>query len=160
MPLKPGGARLKGQRHEREVSAAFNKQIPGLDAKRGVGQSRGGGAEVPDVVIPLLHLECKWRKEISIWAAHKQAQHDAKDGKIPAVIVKQNHRPNMVVMELSDFTKLFGEFLKWKEGNPETTVSELQDKLDTIETNIAMDSIGLESRHKRVLPPPHPKAKL
>lgn len=101
--------RQKGKRHEREVAKAFRVAVP--DAKRGY-QSRGGGKEAPDVEIPHLHLECKHKKTVSIWAAMKQAEEDCPPGKVPAAVVRENRRPDLVVMNLHQFVELFGEVLR------------------------------------------------
>lgn len=148
--MRPGGARLKGQRHERAVAKKFNAQIPSLEAKRGIGQSRGGGAEVPDIVIPHLHVECKHRRTVSmchIREAVKQSSGDCPSDKTPCVVVRQNNRADLLVMELDTFIKLFGEFLSWKEGTslpPSAVVTVTEDEVRVIAT-------------KRELPPPHPK---
>ena len=46
----------------------FSEKTP-LDAKRGLGQTRGGGGEVSDIDMPILHVEAKRHKRCNIKAA-------------------------------------------------------------------------------------------
>lgn len=84
-------SRRKGQSAEREF-AAFLTGI-GLDAKRGLGQARGGGGEVPDVIcegLPGVHFEVKryaspqiHTRQADAWA--QQARRDAPAGRLPVL---------------------------------------------------------------------------
>jgi hypothetical protein len=105
--------KAKGSRHERAVAETFRAVV--ATAKRGLSQARGGGAESPDVVIPVLHLECKHRKQQDIFEALNQAEEDAKPGKTPAAVIRVDRMPDVIVFKLAKFVPLFGEFLKWKE---------------------------------------------
>lgn len=49
-------------------------------------------------VIPF-DIEAKNQEKISIWAALKQAESNAKDGRIPLVIFKRNHSKTYAVLE-------------------------------------------------------------
>jgi hypothetical protein len=117
--VRPGGAREKGGKHERAVAAKLSAVVP---AKRGIGQSRGGGAEVPDVVIPVLHIECKHRAQQSLYGALKQAARDCAKGKVPCAVVRINRKPDVIVFDLDTFVPLFGEFLAWREKHGPPTM--------------------------------------
>ena len=106
-------SRTKGATFERHVAETF-REAGVREAKRGIGQSRGGGAEVEDVVIPFLHVECKARESGALYDALKQAREDATARaaqKRPCVVYKRNNKPVLVVMELSQFAPMFGEWL-------------------------------------------------
>ena len=107
-------SRRKGKAHERDVANRFKRVVP--EAKRGISQARGGGKESPDVEIPHLHIECKHRKQVSLYATMKQARQDCRGDKKPAGVVRLNRQPDLPVMYLEDFIDLFGEFLRWREG--------------------------------------------
>ncbi len=79
--MKPGGPRRKGNTFERWVAATLNVAL-GLTgdaaARRGLSQTRGGGAEVGDVTLPgwALHFECKHSKADTPRTAIRQATAD------------------------------------------------------------------------------------
>lgn len=69
-------SRTKGHGFEREV-ASFLREKVGIEAKRGLSQSRGGTSEEPDVLTPggwPLWLECKRGKKTDARAAMRQAR--------------------------------------------------------------------------------------
>ena len=101
--------RLKGASFEREIVEAF--RASGIVAKRGLGQARGGGAEVPDVVTGLLHVECKVGRAPDPWAALDQAERDARPGVWPVAVCKRDRRRTIVSFDLADFLELWGVFL-------------------------------------------------
>ncbi len=101
-------SRRKGHDFERDIANRLREVMPGADIKRGL-QSRGGGAEEADVVCPYFHVECKVGKLPNPRAALAQAVRDAKPGKVPVAIVKDDRQPPFVVMQLDewlDFVKL------------------------------------------------------
>lgn len=66
------------------------------------------GKEADVTGISGLHIECKRHERIEINKWYNQASEDAQrmqDGK-PAVIFRQNRKPWMIVLSLSDFIKL------------------------------------------------------
>lgn len=91
-----------------ELRAALG--LPRDAARRGI-QSRGGGGEVPDVIIDGLpvHWECKHDEQISPGAALRQAAGDVVLRKktateLPVVVLKRNGRPPTVWMYGVDVT--------------------------------------------------------
>lgn len=79
-------ARSKGKRGELQAVAILAEH--GIEAKRGLSQTRGGGAEVPDLVLaklPGYHVEVKVGGRPDILAAMRQAVADD-PGKVPLVI--------------------------------------------------------------------------
>lgn len=97
--MKPGGQRAKGNTFERWVAAAINKAF-GLTgeaaAHRGLSQTRGGGAEVSDVVFPgwPLHIEAKHSKADTVRTAIRQATADLHQRRsfdvIPVAVVRKH----------------------------------------------------------------------
>ena len=55
---RPGLKKLKGANFERELAKILDEKTP-LNAKRGIGQTRGGGAEISDIDIEIVHIEAK-----------------------------------------------------------------------------------------------------
>ena len=61
MASRGAGARAKGANFERWL-ANFISDKTELEAKRGLAQTRGGGAEVSDVSVDYIHIEAKRHK--------------------------------------------------------------------------------------------------
>lgn len=103
--------RRKGAAFEREVAHAF--EAAGVPARRGIGQARGGGAEVPDVEVDHLHVECKVGARPDPWGALKQAQADMRADVWPVAVCKRDRHEAIVAMRLEDWlqvwTALLGE---------------------------------------------------
>ena len=113
MASRGKGARLKGANFERDLAKLFAENTKLKDAKRGLGQTRGGGGEVSDVDIPILHVEAKRHKRCNIKGALEQAITDsANNGKIPVAITKDDRKYILVTMRFSDWIKLFNSFLE------------------------------------------------
>ena len=105
-------ARIKGATFERQLAKYFNENTT-LDAKRGIGQTRSGGAEVSDVDMPILHVEAKRHKRCNIKAALRQAIEDANiNGKIPVAITKDDRADILCTMRLDDWIHLFNAYVK------------------------------------------------
>ena len=112
MASRGRGARIKGAAFERHLAKYFTENTS-LDAKRGIGQTRCGGAEVSDVDIPIVHIEAKRHKRCNIKAALKQAIDDAAvNGKIPVAITKDDRADILCTMLLDDWIQLFNAFIK------------------------------------------------
>lgn len=121
MASRGRGARQKGFQFERDVAKAFT-DATGEEFKRGLGQTRGGGAEVPDVLpsdsvlADLIHIECKRMKVCSIKGAMKQAVDDiGDDPKAPIVVTKDDRKDTLVTMKLQDFLPMFTAWLQAQE---------------------------------------------
>jgi hypothetical protein len=114
MASRGRGARLKGAAFERQLAKYFTDNTP-LEAKRGIGQTRNGGAEVSDVDMPIIHVEAKRHKRCNIKAALKQAIDDANvNGKIPVAITKDDREKILCTMLLDDWIEFFNAYLKNK----------------------------------------------
>jgi hypothetical protein len=97
-------SRAKGIRFELKLVKLFRAVMPGVEINRGL-QSRGGGGEIPDVDMPVFHVEAKSGKRPNIRAAMRQAREQAKSGMIPIAVVKDDRQPAMVTIGLSDFLR-------------------------------------------------------
>ncbi len=82
-------SRRKGKRGERLACAAL-QDATGLEWRRGLSQTRGGGAESPDVECDELewHVEVKYAARPNIRAALEQAERDAPPHRIPVALVR------------------------------------------------------------------------
>mgnify|MGYP003135881290 CR=1 FL=1 len=121
MASRGRGARQKGFQFERDVAKAFTNTT-GIEFKRGLGQTRGGGADVPDVLpeddalSARIHIECKRQKVCSIKGAMKQAEEDiGSDPKLPIVVTKDDRKDALVTMKLDDFLPMFNAWLQAQE---------------------------------------------
>lgn len=110
------GARLKGSNFEREIANWLSEKT-GIEFKRGLAQSRGGGGEVADVTTTAqlpnpVHFELKRQIRCNIKAAYAQACEDSPENYFRVVITKEDRAPTLVTMELSQWVELFNEWLK------------------------------------------------
>lgn len=98
-------AQAKGRRAEIELARFL--QAHGLqDARPGAPLNYGQQADVSGVLG--LHIECKRHERLEIPRWYEQAAADAErmqDGR-PVVIYRQNRRPWMIVLSLTDFLSL------------------------------------------------------
>jgi hypothetical protein len=109
----PGGAgvRRKGHNFERAIAIILSEAL-GVQFRRGLHQTRSGGAETSDVVspdIPRLHIECKKGKRTNIKGALFQAHEDikaSKENRIPVVVTQDDRDDVLVTMRLKDWLKL------------------------------------------------------
>lgn len=116
MASRGRGARVKGANFERELAKLFREKI-GIEAQRGLAQTRGGGAEVADVHMDYLHIEAKRHKVCSIKRALNQAIDDcAEKEKLPVAITKDDRKPILVTMLFDDWVKIFKEYVKIQES--------------------------------------------
>ena len=112
MTSRGRGARIKGATFERKLAKYFNDNTP-LEAKRGIGQTRSGGAEVSDVDMPIVHVEAKRHKRCNIKAALRQAIDDANvNGKIPVAITKDDRADILCTIRLEDWIHFFNAYLE------------------------------------------------
>lgn len=103
----PGGrkAQAKGRRGELELTEFLRER--GYDAAPGTALNFGKEADVTG--LPGMHIEVKRNERLEVSRWYQQAQQDAarmKDGK-PVVIYRQNRKPWMIVMTLSDFLDVY-----------------------------------------------------
>jgi len=113
MASRGRGARAKGANFERELAKAFNNHFDMMKAKRGLGQTRGGGEEIADVEMPYIHVEAKRHKRCNIKAALNQAIEDSKEkDKLPVAITKDDWKPILVTMLFEDWLKIFEKYVE------------------------------------------------
>lgn len=111
MATRGRSARVKGASFERDLAKYFTENTK-LDAKRGIGQTRSGGAEVSDVDVPIIHIEAKRQKRCRIKSAMAQAIEDANiNGKIPVAITRDDRADILCTMRLDDWIKIFNAYL-------------------------------------------------
>ena len=123
MASRGRGARQKGFQFERDIAKAFS-EATGMEFKRGLGQTRGGGSEVSDVLPPpgdlreRIHIECKRQKRCNIKAAMQQARDDiakrqlkAEVSPFPIAVTKNDREATLVTLELEDFLSLFAAWV-------------------------------------------------
>lgn len=111
MATRGRSARIKGATFERDLAKYFTDNTK-LEAKRGLGQTRFGGAEVSDVDIPYVHVEAKRQKRCRIKAAMEQAVADATvNGKLPVAITKDDRAEILCTMLLKDWIELFNAYI-------------------------------------------------
>lgn len=96
----------KGRTGELELCRVL--QDHGYPVSPGMAVSYG---DTPDLVgLPGVHIECKRVERLNLRAAMEQAEKDAAffhDG-VPAVFHRQNRRPWLVTMRLSDWLEMYG----------------------------------------------------
>lgn len=115
MAAKRGrGARRKGAQFERDIANLLSELV-GIEFKRGVGQTRGGGEEIPDVYsddLEWLHIETKRQVRCNIPAAFRQAVADCEEsGKKPVAVTRSDRSPTLVTMDIELFVQLLKEFI-------------------------------------------------
>lgn len=116
MASRGRSARQKGAQFERDIANYFTEHT-GIEFKRGLAQTRGGGAEVADVTatIPLpkpLHFELKRQQRCNIKAAYAQAKKDAPSEAMCIAITKEDRAETFVTMRLEDWLSFFQAWLK------------------------------------------------
>lgn len=99
-------SRAKGARAERELANKLKEY--GYECRRGQ-QYSGANGDADVVGLDGIHIECKAVERLNIHDAMKQAKDDAREGEVPVVMHKKNHKPWLVTMELNDFMELFKE---------------------------------------------------
>lgn len=96
--------RRKGQEGEREFARDVVGGCFGIDgARRGIGQARGGGKEVADIVDALdgTHFEIKRQERFNVHEAMAQAVDDC-GGLIPVVGHRRNRGEWMLTLRAKD----------------------------------------------------------
>ena len=125
MASRGRGARAKGANFERYLGHYLSEKTS-LDARRGLAQTRGGGAEVSDVEIDYIHIEAKRQKRCSIKGAVEQAVNDSQaNGKIPVVITKDDRKPILCTMLIDDWVEFFKAYIETQvKGDVQKTTDE------------------------------------
>jgi len=115
--LSGRASRRKGHDYERQLARLLRDVFPQEGVKRGF-QTRFGGKEEADVVVPHFHLEAKRQKQPNIRAALRQAVADSQGGKVPIAITKGDRDPDIVSMRLEDWMALVAEWWSLRRKEP------------------------------------------
>lgn len=106
-------SRAKGARAERELANKLKEY--GYECRRGQ-QYSGANGDADVVGLDGIHIECKAVERLNIHDAMKQSKDDAREGEVPVVMHKKNHKPWLVTMGLNDFMKLYQEKVRTSDG--------------------------------------------
>ena len=101
--------RDKGKRWEQDCARRLREVMPGVEWRRSL---QADGANVPDLVGPLLAPECKAGGGWTYEGALKQAQDNARDGRYPVVMAKRDRSTPLAIMALDDYCELIA--LLWR----------------------------------------------
>ena len=97
-------SRAKGAAGERELAHELKKY--GYEARRGQ-QFCGTNGDADVVGVDGLHIECKRVERLNIDEAMAQSIRDAREGEMPVVIHRKNHKKWLVTLSLDDFMKIW-----------------------------------------------------
>lgn len=97
-------SRNKGKTGERELANILKEH--GYDARRGQ-QFCGANGDADVVGLPGIHIEVKRTESLSLYPALEQAESDAREGEIPVVFHRRNHKRWVAIMELENFLNLY-----------------------------------------------------
>lgn len=98
-------SRDKGKRGELELSHVLQKY--GYETRRGQ-QFSGANGDADVVGLPGVHIECKRVENLNIYKAMEQSTADAREGEMPVVMHRKNHKPWLVTLDIKDFMELYG----------------------------------------------------
>jgi Holliday junction resolvase len=108
----PINSKRKGASGERELS----KKLTELGYKSRRGQQYCGADGSPDVIgLDGIHIECKRTEALRLYDALTQAQHDKRDGELPAVFHRRSRSEWLVIMTLEDWINLYREWANGQE---------------------------------------------
>ena len=101
-------SKKKGKTGELEL-AKILREHGYTDAAR--SQQFNGKAGDADIVGALegIHIECKRVENLNIYNAIDQAKRDAKNGDVPTVFHRRNHKEWLVTMQMEEWLKLYGK---------------------------------------------------
>ena len=93
---------------------ACERKVAALLGGRRIPVSGRGRGDNPDIHHELFSIEVKSRKTIPAWLedAMRQAEASVTDGRLPVVVLHQDHRPyteSLVLLRLSDFADYLKE---------------------------------------------------
>ncbi len=102
--MKPRSSQRKGRLGEVELAEKLTSLF-GIQCRR-MASAYLPGIIAPDVYgLPGIHIESKRREKVPLYAAIKQARHDAID-QVPIVAHRGNGRPWLITCELQDLPTL------------------------------------------------------
>jgi hypothetical protein len=112
--MKPRSSQRKGKQGEIELAARLTSLF-GVECKR-TASAYLPGIIAPDVVgLPGIHVESKRRERVPLYAAIRQAKHDA-TGRVAIVAHRSNQRPWLVTVELADLPELARKLVSIQEA--------------------------------------------
>ena len=95
----------KGKEGERELANLLRDRY-GHKCRRGQ-QFCGSNGDADVVGLPGIHIECKRVEKLNIYEAVEQSINDAKEGEMPTVMHRKNHKDWLVTMTMEDWVKLY-----------------------------------------------------
>ena len=106
-------SRRKGAAGEREAARALNDV---LGTKFYRGRQYHGGPDSPDLAGGLqgLNVEVKRTERFSLYPALDQSRRDAGKDDVPVVMHRQNCRPWVIIVELSQLPRLADLLVAWR----------------------------------------------
>ena len=92
----------------RDMIHYARRDIPILNMQDGRGQQFCGSNGDADVVgLPGIHIECKRVEKLNIYEAVEQSINDAREGEIPTVMHRKNHKPWLVTLPFENFIEMY-----------------------------------------------------
>lgn len=95
----------KGKEGERELANLLRDRY-GYKSRRGQ-QFCGSNGDADVVGLPGIHIECKRVEKLNIYEAVEQSINDAREGEMPTVMHRKNHKGWLVTMTMEDWMKLY-----------------------------------------------------
>lgn len=95
----------KGKEGERELANLLRDKY-GYKSRRGQ-QFCGSNGDADVVGLPGIHIECKRVEKLNIYEAVEQSINDAREGEMPTVMHRKNHKDWLVTMTMEDWMKLY-----------------------------------------------------
>lgn len=97
-------SKRKGKTGELEISHILQEH--GYNARRSQ-QFCGANGDADVVGLPGVHIEVKRTETLSLYSALEQATQDAREGEIPVVFHRRNHKRWVAIMELENFLNMY-----------------------------------------------------
>jgi Holliday junction resolvase len=94
----------KGKEGERELANLLKAH--GYDCRRGQ-QFCGSNGDADVVGLPGIHIECKRVEKLNIDTAMEQSVNNAREGEIPTVMHRKNHKPWLVTLPFENFIEMY-----------------------------------------------------
>lgn len=109
--MKPSSAKAKGRRLQDEIRETLHEHYPDLrdgDIKTAVMGESGRDIVLSPAAedrIPL-DIEAKNQEKLNVWSSLKQAEANAKDGRVPALVFRRNRSETYVALKFTDLLTL------------------------------------------------------
>lgn len=95
----------KGKEGERELANLLRDRY-GYKCRRGQ-QFCGSNGDADVVGLPGIHIECKRVEKLNIYEAVEQSINDAREGEMPTVMHRKNHKDWLVTLPLEYFMEMY-----------------------------------------------------